>query len=92
MKRVHQFKRGDLIRFNGVTFRIMHDAQPVYGFGLWVRENGKLKNLHGPVAVAEARGEHIRGRWLGPDRYNPFMPYHFAGDFQTGMYAEEAAQ
>ena len=89
MKRVHQFKAGDLIRFNGVTFRIIEDARPHYGFSLWHREAGKCKPLHGPVSVAEARGEYVRGVWFGlNDGFDPGQPWTFAGDVSANAYIE----
>ena len=93
MKRVHQFKAGDLIHFNGVVFRIIENARPHYGFSLWVREAGKCKPMHGPVSVAEARGEFVRGHWLGGDSFNPDLPWTFAGDINARFYVEvESAQ
>jgi hypothetical protein len=56
MKRVHQFKAGDLIQHHGAVFRILEDAKPCYGFALWAREGGNCKPLDGPVDVAQRPG------------------------------------
>jgi hypothetical protein len=61
MKRVHQFKAGDLIQHHGAVFRILEDAKPCYGFALWAREGGNCKPLDGPVDTAEARAEWVSG-------------------------------
>ena len=88
MKRVHQFKAGDLIQHHGAVFRILEDAKPCYGFALWAREGGNCKPLDGPVDVAQARGEWVSGQvvpvYFGPD----CEPWLFQGNFNAGLYHE----
>jgi hypothetical protein len=86
MKRVHQFKAGDLIQHHGAVFRILEDAKPCYGFALWARENGKCKPLAGPVDTAEARAEWVSGE---PTPYfSKNTPWLFQGNFSTGLFLE----
>ena len=86
MKRVHQFKAGDLIQHHGAVFRILEDAKPCYGFALWAREGGNCKPLDGPVDTAEARPEWVSGE---PTRYfSKNTPWLFQGNFSTGLFLE----
>jgi hypothetical protein len=88
-KRVHNLKAGDLVHVHGAVFRIIEDAKACMGFSLWYRKSGKCEPLHGPVDVAQARGEWVSGEtvkgYFGPD----CTPWVFQGNFNAGLYRVE---
>jgi hypothetical protein len=87
MKRIHQFKAGDLIRDRfGAIFRIVEDAKPSMAHHLWQPANGKKIPLHGPVSVAEASAQ-----WVGGEPTPHFFegsPWFFQADIKTSILYE----
>lgn len=88
LKRVTQFKAGDIIHYRGSRFLIEDDAAE----SVFHRPHaGPLEPAAGPSDVATATGHYIDGPFKGYLGHESYLRWCFMGDFQfnNGLYRVE---
>jgi hypothetical protein len=82
LKRIKDFKTGDVVCYLGARFRIMDDAKESQAHR---PQSGHLTTAHGPSDCAWAIGEWIEGETI-PGYFGPSDNWKFQGNDRAGLY------